>query len=317
MPSGVPCPPPMSSRPSMGNWKSCAETREATSIPTKPSSSNWAWPSRNWNLAAGAALPLPFKMPWITSTLSSRLASNPNHELLLRHNILDKCQIIGQHSDRKIQSISVELSTRHLLHGEAHLEFLVPVFTVAPLIVFPNHFHRSFLPVVGHRMIAIPSRFKQVRLRIGPAQYDQPECLLGSVHRVHRLSDLAIGRNAVPGPVGGPGCLRQVFDLPPHGRIQIRRDREAPARLTVMIDHLGLIRCAVTAEIDPLPFRQRGLTALREFQYPGARAFIASPELGSHADTAHVTQQRHVAFDLVVSPGRFCLLRLDLGGVYI
>jgi len=75
----------------------------------------------------------------------------------------------------EIHGIGRELPAGHLLHPETHLEFLMPVLTLAALVVFPNHHAGGFLAICGHGVIAVPGGREQIRLRIRPPQHDQPE----------------------------------------------------------------------------------------------------------------------------------------------
>ncbi len=68
-------------------------------------------------------------------------------------------QAVSQHADAETQGVRLELPARHLLHPQADLHFLVPILTLPPPVVFPNHFRRSFFPIRRHRVIAVPVNY--------------------------------------------------------------------------------------------------------------------------------------------------------------
>src|SRR6266700_2180363 len=169
----------------------------------------------------------------------------------------------------------------------------------------------TLCPVRRYRVIEIRGPGKQVRLRVGPAQHQQTKGLFGLVHAMHRLTDLAVGGQAI-----------LAIKLLPRGRGNLRLGRfyrailigsnaKTTAALAAVIDHFRLIPGAVTAPVKPLPGRQFLFTFLDEPQRPSPCRHTARPKFVMHTNFIYITEQWLIAFHFLIGPLRFPFVRLN------
>ena len=165
-------------------------------------------------------------------------------------------QVVRQDADLEVHGVRSDAPTRHVVHPEAALEFLVVVLGSAPLIVKPDHFLGRPLVVVGRNaVIAVGITIKQVLLPVPPTQHHQRERLPGLLQTMHRRRILTVGEPAVRIVVGAPGLLRYCRDYLLHRTVLVSSDGEDNLALLTGVDYPGLVAGRVAPEI-PQPFAQ-------------------------------------------------------------
>lgn len=180
-------------------------------------------------------------------------------------------EIVGEDEYLEEGGVWEEVITREVLAAEIIFEFIEEVFVAEAFPPPDDDSFRTPIVDVGEDGVIVVEIIKEIRLKFGEAQNDEPVGALAFGEDVNCFGD---GDGRIPGGAF-PVLFGDGFARFPHGRIEVSGDGEMSALFMPEVEDIGSKPCAVEAKPEVEAFRKRLPEGMAETESVGLGRRVA------------------------------------------